>query len=96
MTFSDDIARHVEQIRGRLSHVKGNEQATKQALVIPLLQVLGYDVFNPREVRPEYVADFAIKNGTTYKMLRMLNPWLRSRSLPVRPGKVYEIKLPAE
>ena len=41
------------------------------------------------------LADFAIQNGTTYKMLRLLNPWLRGRSLPAKPGKTYVIKLPA-
>ena len=40
------------------------------------------------------LADFAIQNGTTYKMLRLLNPWLRGRSLAVSGGKSYVIKLP--
>ena len=34
------------------------EEAAKQALIIPFLQVLGYDTSNPLEVRPEYSADF--------------------------------------
>jgi hypothetical protein len=38
---------------------------------------------------------FARNNGTTYKMLRLMNPWLRGKSLQVRPGKSYTIKLPA-
>ncbi len=42
------------------------------------------------------LADFAIKNGTTYKRLKLLNPWLRSKSLPVSAGKSYVIKLPDE
>lgn len=67
MAFTDDLARHVEQIRGRIDHVRNNEQATKQALVVPLLQVLGYDVFDPREVRPEYVADFAVKKAGQFE-----------------------------
>lgn len=62
MTFHNDLARHVEQVRARLPHLKG-EEATKQALVIPLLQLLGYDVFDPREVKPEYTADFAVKRA---------------------------------
>lgn len=61
MAFIDDLSKHMDSVRGRMDHVRGNEQATKQALIVPLLQVLGYDVFDPREVRPEYVADFAIK-----------------------------------
>ena len=42
------------------------------------------------------LADFAIQNGTSYKILRLLNPWLRGRSLAVRSGKSYVIKLPAK
>lgn len=41
------------------------------------------------------LADFAIRNGITYKMLKLYNPWLRSKSLVVRPGKSFLITLPA-
>ena len=40
------------------------------------------------------LAQFAKEQGTTYKMLRQMNPWLRDRSLTVRKGKTYVIKLP--
>lgn len=40
------------------------------------------------------LAQWAINNGTNYKMVKILNPWLRSRSLTVRPGKKYIIQLP--
>jgi membrane-bound lytic murein transglycosylase D len=40
------------------------------------------------------LVDFAINNGTTYRMLRILNPWLKGRSLIVRGGKTYTILLP--
>src|SRR5687767_6929777 len=33
------------------------------------------------------LAQFAKEHGTTYKMLRQMNPWLRDRSLTVRKGK---------
>ena len=33
-----------------------NEEATKMALVAPFIRALGYDVFNPEEVVPEYTA----------------------------------------
>jgi len=41
------------------------------------------------------LADFAIKNGTTYKVLRTMNPWLKGKSLSVSKGKTYVIKLPS-
>ncbi len=38
---------------------------------------------------------FARENGSTYKMLKLLNPWLRERSLRAKPGKTYHLLLPA-
>jgi len=39
------------------------EEATKTALVLPFIAALGYDVFDPTEVVPEFVADVGIKKG---------------------------------
>lgn len=39
------------------------EEATKTALVMPFIQALGYDVFNPAEVVPEFVADIVDRKG---------------------------------
>ena len=39
------------------------EEAAKTALVMPFLQALGYDVFNPSEVIPEFTADVGLKKG---------------------------------
>lgn len=68
MGFQEDLARHADAVRARMLHVKG-EEATKQALIVPLLQVLGYDVFDPREVRPEYIADFATKKAGQFEKI---------------------------
>ena len=40
------------------------------------------------------LTQFAIDNGTSYKMLRLMNPWLRANSLTVGNGGSYDIKLP--
>lgn len=49
-------------IQARIPMVRGRgEEATKQALVLPMLDALGYDIWNPTEVCPEFEADFAIK-----------------------------------
>lgn len=37
---------------------------------------------------------FAKQNGTDYKTIKRLNPWLRDESLTVKKGKVYEIAIP--
>lgn len=39
------------------------EEAAKTALVMPFLQALGYDVFNPAEVVPEFTCDVGTKKG---------------------------------
>lgn len=39
------------------------EEAAKTALVMPFIQALGYDVFNPGEVVPEFTADVGTKKG---------------------------------
>ncbi len=53
----DNIANRANQQRGQLV----TEEATKTALVLPFLQALGYDIFNPSEVVPEYTADYGLK-----------------------------------
>jgi len=40
------------------------------------------------------LAQYAIDNGTNYRMLKLYNPWLRARALTVKPGRSYEIELP--
>lgn len=42
------------------------------------------------------LVDFAFQHNTNYRVLRELNPWLRSYELPNRTGKLYEIKVPVE
>ena len=39
------------------------EEATKNACVLPFIQALGYNIFDPKEVVPEYTADFGVKKG---------------------------------
>lgn len=40
------------------------------------------------------LADFAIKNGINYKILKMYNPWLRDTTLTDKSNKIYVIKMP--
>lgn len=56
----------LEQLNQRVNALKEQihtEEATKNAFVMPFIQILGYDVFNPTEVIPEYVADIGTKKG---------------------------------
>lgn len=56
MGLSDDLRRLAEQVRKRQAHIRG-EEATKNALILPFLGVLGYDVFDPTEVQPEHTSE---------------------------------------
>jgi hypothetical protein len=42
----------------------------------------------------EDLADFALKQGINYKILKNHNPWLRERKLSNVSGKRYEIEIP--
>ncbi|MFO8067773.1 MAG: lytic transglycosylase domain-containing protein [Bacteroidales bacterium] len=40
------------------------------------------------------LVDFAFKFNTTYREIKLLNPWIRQYEIPNKGGKVYEIKVP--
>lgn len=63
MGFKEDIQKLAIQVIENKQYIT-NEETTKHSLIIPFIQVLGYDIFNPREVRPEFVSDFGKKKGT--------------------------------
>lgn len=42
------------------------------------------------------LVQFATDNGTTYKILRSLNPWLTSSTLANKGGKSYKVKIPTK
>lgn len=56
MEFSEKIAQLKEKAIVQKENLK-SEEATKNALIMPFLNALGYDVFNPLEVVPEYLPD---------------------------------------
>lgn len=45
------------------SDLIATEEATKNALTMPLINALGYNVFDPTEVQPEFTADVGMKKG---------------------------------
>lgn len=62
MEFSEKIAALANRSRHAAQHAL-TEEATKTSVVLPLIQALGFDVFNLEEVVPEVVADVGIKKG---------------------------------
>jgi predicted type IV restriction endonuclease len=54
-----DFIDHLRVLAARISYTRAlisTEEATKNAMVMPLIQILGYNVFDPLEVTPELVA----------------------------------------
>lgn len=47
----------------KLRSVLQTEEATKNALILPFIHMLGYDIFDPNDVTPEFIADVGIKKG---------------------------------
>ena len=60
MEFSEKIAQLKERAE-KLKDSLSSEEATKNALIMPFINSLGYDVFNPLEVVPEFVPDKGFK-----------------------------------
>ncbi|RJS92581.1 type I restriction enzyme HsdR N-terminal domain-containing protein [Salinisphaera sp. Q1T1-3] len=61
-----DLADRLRDLSSRVERQSDNvasEEATKTAFVLPFLQALGYDVFNPNEIIPEFTADHGVKKG---------------------------------
>ena len=63
MDLTDRIREMSGRFAKRLNSIK-TEEATKTALVLPFItHVLGFNVFDPDEVVPEYTADVGTKKG---------------------------------
>lgn len=75
MSFSDKIQSLANQLSKQIDHIQ-TEEATKSALIMPFINALGYNVFDPTEVVPEYTADVGVKKGekVDYAVLKDGNP----------------------
>lgn len=71
MDFIDQLRLLSSRIAATRSMVQ-TEEATKTAMIMPLIQALGYNVFDPTEVTPELIADIGTKKGekVDYAILR--------------------------
>ena len=68
-----EISKRASDEAGRLQ----TEEATKNALIMPFIQnVLGFDVFNPAQVQPEFTADYSDRQGekVDYALMQDDNP----------------------
>jgi len=53
------LADKIHQLKDKIE----TEESTKHAFVLPFINLLGYDTFNPLEVIPEFTADLGLKKG---------------------------------
>jgi hypothetical protein len=53
------LADKIDQLKDKIE----TEESTKHAFVLPFINILGYDTFNPTEVVPEFTADLGLKKG---------------------------------
>lgn len=70
-----DLIDQLRLLSSRIAATKDmiqTEEATKNAMIMPFIQLLGYNVFDPMEVTPELIADIGIKKGekVDYAILR--------------------------
>lgn len=75
MEFKEQIKQLGEKVSKLRDQIQ-TEEATKSAFVMPFIQCLGYDVFNPMEVVPEFVTDYGAKNieKVDYAILKEKQP----------------------
>jgi len=71
MDFIDQLRSLAARIMNTKDMIQ-TEEATKNAMVMPFIQALGYNVFDPLEVTPELIADVGTKKGEKidYAILR--------------------------
>lgn len=53
------LGKKIDQLKNKID----TEESTKHAFVLPFINALGYDTFNPLEVVPEFTADIGLKKG---------------------------------
>ncbi|MCK5739957.1 type I restriction enzyme HsdR N-terminal domain-containing protein, partial [bacterium] len=62
MDFQNSVKALAEKVQALKPNLQ-TEEATKNSLIMPFIQLLGYDIFNPVEVIPEFTADIVGKKG---------------------------------
>ena len=75
MDLIDDLKNISATIPKQMDLIK-TEEATKNALVLPFIKALGYNIFDPSEVVPEFTADVVDKRGekVDYAIMSNGNP----------------------
>ena len=75
MDFIDEL----KQFSSQVSKIKDSlqtEEATKMSLILPFFQLLGYNVFDPKQFVPEYTTAYGTKKDSRvdYAIMRKGTP----------------------
>ncbi len=62
--MKEQLEEYVRKVKERHEDCRGSEQATKASLIAPLFAILGYDLADPKECKPEYKVDFGKYRST--------------------------------
>lgn len=62
MDFIDEVRTRSSRFASRIDHLE-TEEATKNSLVLPFIEMLGYTIFDPTQVVPEFTADVGTKKS---------------------------------
>lgn len=74
MDFQEELKNFASKIESLKDHIH-TEEATKTSIILPLFHLLGYDIFNPAEFCPEFIADVGIKKGEKVD-IRYFKQWI--------------------
>ena len=77
MSLSEKLEKLSSKIKSTKDAIK-SEEHTKMAFIAPFITILGYDVFDPQEVVPEYTCDFGTKKGekVDYCIMNQNKPYI--------------------
>ncbi|WP_026803615.1 type I restriction endonuclease [Aliarcobacter lanthieri] len=71
-----ELIEKIKELSQRVSSLKDNvltEEATKHSFIMPFISALGYDIFNPTVVVPEFTADISKKKNEKVDYAIMYN-----------------------
>lgn len=71
-----ELVEKIKDLSQRISSLKDNvltEEATKHSFIMPFISALGYDIFNPTIVIPEFTADISKKKNEKVDYAIMYN-----------------------
>lgn len=68
-SFKQKLKNHIEHVKNVREHCT-TEETTKQALILPFLDILGFNAYDPQKVKAEYAADFLVSKAVSESITR--------------------------